>query len=114
MNMFTLIHGTQKLELGFPAVSALGDAALLDAVITGALLAGASAFMPGTASSEALKAKGARVSFPRGVLCYLGCHKGATSRKASLSAGSHCPLVAMPGCRTSAQRASCAGSPAAV
>lgn len=41
------------------AVTALGDAALLDVAVSGALLAGAAAFMPGSASSKALKAKGA-------------------------------------------------------
>ena len=40
------------------AVSALGDAALLDVAVSGALLAGAAAFMPGSASSAVLKDKG--------------------------------------------------------
>ena len=48
------------------AVTALGDAALLDVAVSGALLAGAAACMPGTASSKALKHKGAQFYASRG------------------------------------------------
>ena len=78
-------------QLGFPAVSALGDAALLDAVLTGALLAGASAFMPGTASSEALKAKGACRADP----CAALPARKSRAPGSDLQRGSALPLVAM-------------------
>ena len=46
------------------AVTALGDAALLDVAVSGALLAGAAAFMPGSATSKALQSKGAQCDLP--------------------------------------------------
>ena len=41
------------------AVGVLGDAALMDVAVSGAMLVGAASFLPGSASSKVLKTKGA-------------------------------------------------------
>ena len=65
-------------QLAFPTVTVLGDAALMDVAVSGAMLAGASAYMPGTESSKALRSKGAHF----GVSSLMCLHKGVQGQRA--------------------------------